>query len=72
MLFNRIFLLLCTSGIPDPPTNFNFEVDPNDSWSITVTWTESVQTGPIDEVDEYVVEKARTGRDFHLVNNTCT
>ena len=66
---NRISLLLhvCTSGIPNPPSTFNFEVDPNDSWSINVTWTESVQTGPIDEVDEYVVEKRINMRDFQLV-----
>ena len=60
-------MLLCISDIPAPPTDFNFEVDPDNSRSITVTWTESVQSGPIDEVDEYVVEKSRIGGQFQVV-----
>ena len=61
------FLLMYISDIPAPPTNFNFEVNPDDSRSITVTWTESLKTGPVDEVDEYVVEKSINGDQFQLV-----
>lgn len=60
-------MLFQISDVPTPPTNFNFEVSPDDSGAITVTWTESIETGPIDEVEDYVVEESFDGQEFKLV-----
>ena len=63
-------MLLHISDIPAPPTNFNFEVSPDDPRAITVTWSESTENGPIDEIEDYVVEESFDGQEFKLVH-TC-
>jgi hypothetical protein len=62
-----IIVLLHVSDVPAPPTKLNFEVSPGDSRAIIVTWTESVQNGPIHEVEDYVVEESFDGQEFKLV-----
>ena len=55
------------SDIPAPPTNFEFQVRKDDNRTITLTWTESVQTEPANKVEDYVVEQSINGGDFQLV-----
>ena len=58
---------MCISDVPAPPSNFCIEEHPNDTQAIIITWTKSVQNGPVYEVEDYVVEQSINGGEFQLV-----
>ena len=66
-MYVMFIIILCISDAPSPPNDFSLEVDRYNDQTITLTWSESVQTGQADEVEDYVLEKSMNGEEFRLV-----
>ena len=63
-----VLLLTCISDVPAPPSTFHVEEHPNDTRSTTVTWTRSVQSRPVYDVElDYIVGQRINGGEFLLI-----